>query len=48
MNDDTVLGGGSQGILDNSTNAFVVKSVTMGGVGSKHVQNCMTSFMDDP
>ena len=34
-------------ICDNSTKAFVIKGVTMGG-GSKIVLICVMSFMDDP
>ena len=42
----TFLGGmRSQGFCDDSTRAFVLKSVTMGGGG---VKNCVASFMDDP
>ncbi len=33
---------------DNSTKASVIKSVMIGEGGSKHVQSCVTSFMDDP
>jgi hypothetical protein len=39
--------GGSQGFSDNSTKALGIKSVTKGR-GAKNIQNCMTSFMDDP
>jgi hypothetical protein len=41
-------GGGGQGFCVNSTKVSVIKSVTMGGGGSKNFQNCMTSFMDTP
>jgi hypothetical protein len=46
-NDATVLG-----VKDFLTTvlgmAFVIRSVTMGGGGSQNVQNCVTSFTDDP
>ncbi len=42
------LRGRGHGFCDSSTKASVIKSVTMGGGGSKNVQNCVTSFMDDP
>ncbi len=32
----------------NNTKAIVLKSVTKGGEVSKIIQNCLTSFMDDP
>ena len=37
INDITVIGGGGQGLFDNSTMALVKKCVMMGGGG---VQNC--------
>ena len=46
-NNVTVIGGGGgQGFCDGSTKALVIQSVTMGV--SKIVENCVTSFMDDP
>ena len=50
INDVTVLvGGGGQGFCDDSTQALVIKRVTIGGMGvSKIVQKCVTSFIDDP
>ena len=49
INDVTVLGGrGYQGFRDDSTIALVIKSVTMGDGVSKIIENCVTSFMDDP
>ena len=49
INDVTVLvGGGGQGFCDDSTKTLVVKRVTMEGGVSKIVQNCVTSFMDNP
>ena len=41
---------GGQGFCDDSAKAleYYIKSVTMGEEGSKYVQNCVTSFMDDP
>ena len=48
INDVKVLGGGDQGFCDNSTRALVIKRMTMGGGGSKIVQNCVMSSMDDP
>ncbi len=47
INDITVLGGGGQRFCDNSTKVSVIKSVTMGGEGSKNDRNCVRSFMDD-
>ncbi len=41
-------GGGVQGFCDNSTKASVMKKVQRKGEGSKNVQNCGTSFMEDP
>ncbi len=38
---------GSQEICDDSTKAFVIKSMTMGGRGSKTVPNYVTSFIND-
>ena len=42
--------GGSQGFRDDSTMALVMKSVIMAGGarGVRFVQNCVTSYMDDP
>ncbi len=37
-----------QGFCDNSTKAFVLKSVTMGEWASKIINYCVTSCMDDP
>ncbi len=37
-----------QRFRDNSIKALVLKSVTMGRRGVKIIQNCVTSFMDDP
>ena len=48
MYDVTVLGGGGQGFRDNSTKALVITHATMGDGGSKIVQKCVTSFVDDP
>ncbi len=48
INDVMVRGGGGQGLCDNNTKPSVIKCVTMGGGGSKNVQSCVTSFMDDP
>jgi hypothetical protein len=49
MNDVTVLWEGEgQGFYDNFTKASVKKSVTRGEGVSIKVQNCVTSFMDDP
>ena len=45
INDVTTLGGMGQVFCDDSTKASVIKRVTIGGRG---VQNCVTSFMDDP
>ena len=44
------LGGGVQGFCDDRTKALVMKRVTddWGRGGSKIIQNCVTSFMDDP
>ena len=39
------MGGGGRGLCDDSTKALVIKRETMGGGGSKIVQNCVTSFM---
>ena len=41
-----LMGGGSM-IFDDSTKDLVKKFLTMGGDGSKIVQNYVTSFMDD-
>ena len=46
INDVTVSGGPE--FCDDSANALVLKSVMVGEVGSKMVQNCVTSFTDDP
>ena len=54
INDVTVLGGRGQWFCDNSRKALVIKPVKIGegcrGVGGvvKILQNCVTSFMDDP
>jgi hypothetical protein len=40
--------GGGQGFYDISPKASVSKSVTMEDGSSKYVQNCVTSFMNDP
>jgi hypothetical protein len=42
------LGGGGQGFCDKGTKALVMKSVTIWKGMSKNVQNCVTSFIDDP
>jgi hypothetical protein len=48
-NDVTAVGRrGYQGLCDNITKALLLKSVTMGEGVSKIIQNCVTSFMDDP
>ena len=48
INDVTALKGGSQVFCNDSTKASLLKSVTIKGLrGSKIVQNCVTSFMDD-
>ena len=36
------------GFCDDSTEALVIKRVTIRGRLSKIVLNCVTSFMDDP
>ena len=41
-------GGGGQGFLEGTVKAFLLKSVTMRGMGSKIIQNFVTSFLDDP
>ena len=41
-------GGGGQVICYDSATALILKKVTMRGGVSKIVQNCLTSFMDDP
>ena len=43
-----VLRGRGQIFCDDSTKAFVIKSVTMGEEVSNIVQNCVISFTDDP
>ncbi len=48
INNVTVVGGRGQEFCDNSTKASVIKSLTIGGRGVKNVQNCATSFKDDP
>ena len=47
IKDVTVLGGRDQCFFDNSTETVVLKHVTI-GEGYKMVQNCGTSFMDQP
>jgi hypothetical protein len=43
------LRGRRQAICDNSIKASVIKNVTLGGEGgSKNVQNCVTSYIDNP
>ena len=47
-NDVTDLGGeGGQGLCNDSTKALVIKCMTMGRGGSKIVQNCVTSLLND-
>ena len=47
INDVTVLGR-VKDFVTAVLKALVIKSVTVGGGGSKIVQNCVTSFKDDP
>jgi hypothetical protein len=48
-NDVTALGGrGYQEFCDKSTKVLLLKGVTMGVGVSKIIENCVTSFMDDP
>ena len=47
INDVRVLREGGQGFRDDRSKAVVIKRVAIGGRGSKNVQNCVTSFMDD-
>ena len=35
-------------VMTAGTKALVIKGVTMGEGGVKIIQNCVTSFMDDP
>ncbi len=47
INDVTTLGGRAyEGLCDNSTEALVIKRVTMGV--SEIIKNFKSSFMDDP
>ena len=48
INDIMVLGGRDQGFCDDISKALVMECMMMGGGGSKIVQNCVASFMDDP
>ena len=49
INDVTVLGEGGQGICDDSTKAFVIKRVTMGGGGgSKNWQKLRDVIYGQP
>jgi hypothetical protein len=49
INDVTALGGGGcQGIFAHSTKWLVLKSMKMGGGFKKMIENCVTSFIDDP
>ena len=40
--------GMGQGFCDDSNEVLVIKKHDDGGMGLKVVQNCVTSFMDDP
>ncbi len=49
INDVTALGvRGSQGFYDNSNKALGLKAWRWGEEVSKIIENCVTSFMDDP
>jgi len=39
---------GYQGFCDNSIGAYIVIRVAMREEASKIIENCLTSFMDDP
>ena len=48
INEITAIEEGFQGFFDDSTKALELRGVTMEEGVSEIVQNCVTSFMDEP